>query len=210
MLRRITALTTMLFLLLTSVIMPAGATVGVPKNSASLKEQVKEKVQRAIDDARAKGTYDASGRMTATSVELPGLGKFKFEYAYDEQNRLQYIADESGGRTRYAYGKNGELQTITLPDGTRMYELDEHGKGVFFKRGVGRNNGGLRFNKSALVQGNACKAAVAAAAIATAQAAASCSTGDVAGCILNTAAAVAAGYAAYVACTESIEEGPVV
>lgn len=110
--------------------------------------------------------------------------------------------------------RHGELKTITLPDGTRMYELDENGKGVFFKQGSGRAGDALRFSKSALVQGgDACKAAVAAAAVAAAAAAVSCSTGDIGGCILNTAAAAAADYGAYVACKDNafeIEEGLVV
>ena len=192
----------------------AGTTALATHNPASLKEQIREKVQRAINEAREKASYDASGRMMTASIQLPGLGKFNFTFTYDRKNRLQYIIDENGARTRYEYGKNDELKSITLPDGTPMYELDENGKGVFFKHGFSRKGGALRFSKSAMVQdGDVCKAAVAAAAIASVQAAAACGSGDVPACIMNTAVAAASAYAAYVACKDrviGIEEGPVV
>jgi YD repeat-containing protein len=210
MIKRTISLTTML-LLLASVIVPTSGTAFAESNPPSLQEQAQDEVRRAIEDARKKATYDALGRITAASIELPSLGKFKFEYKYDRQSRLQYILDENGGRTQYSYGKTGELRRITLPDGTRLYELDEDGKSVFFKHGISRANN-VRFSQTAMVRDpDGCRIAVAAAAVAAAAAAVSCSTGDIGGCILNTAAAAVAVAAAVKACGSELaaDEGSV-
>jgi hypothetical protein len=204
MIKRITTLTTILFLLLASVTGTVSDTTFATDNPSPLKERVEDKVQRAIEDARKKATYDASGRIVKAQIELPNLGKFTFEYKYDRQNRLHYILDGNGGRTLYKYGKTGDLQSITLPDGTRLYEIDEDGKGVFFKHGTS-GAGSLRLSKAAMVQDpDTCRLAVAAAAAAAAAAVVSCSTGDIGGCIVNSAAAVVATAAAVKACKSEI------
>lgn len=115
MFKRINTLTIVSFLLLTSVNGRIGATAITTKNPTSHKEQVREKVQHAIEDARKNAAYDSSGRMLATSIKLPRLGKFKFEYRYDRKNRLQYIIDEHGGRTRYKYGETWGVKNHHAP-----------------------------------------------------------------------------------------------
>lgn len=162
-------------------------------------------------NARKNATYDEAGRISKTTIDLPSLGKFDVEYKYDQQNRLQSIVDGKGRRTSYEYGKAGELRTITLPDGTRMYELDKDGKGVFFKDGIsfGRGNvpqklpigiSGLDLVRAAMMDGGDCPTAVATAAAAVAAAAITCMGGDASGCMAALITASVAVVAAQKAC----------
>ena len=216
MTKRMITLTIVLLLLLT----PATGTMSTvslatghpPSNKEKIKEeQIKAEVERAIVDARRSATYDEAGRVSKVTIDLPSLGNFNFEYQYDQQNRLQYILDGKGRRTEYQYGAAGELRAITLPDGTRIYELDEDGKGVFFKDGIsfGRGNvpqklpvgiSGLDLVRAAMMDGGDCPIAVATAAAAVAAAAITCMGGDASGCMAAVITASVAVAAAKKAC----------
>lgn len=219
MIKRISTLTIGLLLLLASVTGTTGINAMATSNSPFNKEQIKAVVERSIEDARRNAVYDSAGRVSKATIVLPELGRFSFEYKYDKQNRLQYILDEEGGLTRYEYNKSGELKSITLPNGVRMYELGKDGKGVFFKnrtrpvkRNVTQNQSvdDVRLTKVVMQDAGKCKAAVAAAVIAAAAAAAACGSGDAMGCVTQTTAAAVAAYAAYLACKSDAElmEGP--
>lgn len=181
----------------------------------SLKEQIRADMERAIEDMLKNAIYDAAGRMSKVTIVLPHLGAFNFECKYDQENRLQYILDEKGGRTQYEYNKSGELQSITLPNSIGTFRLDKGGKGGFFKQVMspGRYNipkrqlvgtNGLRLRRVAMMDdlgSDECKAAVLVAAAAWIAAGAACASGDVLNCARLTTAAAAASYAAYVACS---------
>jgi YD repeat-containing protein len=215
MIKRTGTLTIMLLLLLTFGTGPTSRATRAADNPPSLEARTKDEVQQAIADALKNATYDAAGRLSKVVMSFKHLGHFTFEYKYDRANRLQYILDENGGRTQHDYDKAGRLERITLPDGTRMYELDKDGKGVFFKQGLGQakssaaqrpsaSAGSVRFIKTTMaVVSEACTAAVTAAVIAAAEAVAACTGGDPLTCALATAAAASAAYGAYVVCKEA-------
>jgi YD repeat-containing protein len=230
MTKRFITLTLVLLLLLspTTGIMgiSALATDGPTLNKEQMKEEkTKAEVQQAIVAARKNAIYDKAGRMSKVTIDLPRIGKFDFEYKYDGQNRLQYILDGKGRRTQYKYGESGELRSITLPNGTRMYELDKDGQGVFFKDGIhlGRCDAqpkalvsinSLKHVRAAIMAGD-CGDALAAAVIATAAAAVACIGGNPIGCAVALAAAALAVSRANKACkddSDSIDpiDGPIV
>jgi YD repeat-containing protein len=181
------------------------------------KDMTQAEVDQAIKDARKNAIYDEAGRISKATIDLPGLGKSDFEYKYDEQNRLLCIIDSKGRQTRYEYSENGALTSITLPNGTRMYELDKEGKGVFFKGRI--NSGRLNVQQtlraglgglSLVMDGTDCTDALADLAIASAAAVYVCTGGgDPLGCAIAVAAVVVAFGRARRACVAPIDD-PVV
>lgn len=189
-----------------------GSTNPVLSKDQANEEKTKTELQQFIADARKNTTYDEAGRMSKVTINLPRLGKLDFEYKYDAENRLQYIIDNKGRRTVFEYGKKGVLSSITLPNGTRMYELDENGKGVFFKdrttfgklsvQQMTTGISGFSLIKSALMDDELsdCSDALTTLAIATAAASIACGAGLAPACLVALAAAALAAVKAKNAC----------
>jgi YD repeat-containing protein len=226
MTKRIVTLTLVLLLLLspaTGITGTFAQTTGSPTpGKAQLNEEkIKAEVLQAIVNARRNATYDKAGRMSKVTIELPAVGKFDFEYKYDEQNRVQYIVDSKGRRTKYEYGEKGTLSSITLPNGIRMYELDKDGKGIFFKDGIdlGKRNAGqklpagisgLSLVRVAMMDeemgGSECTRALYALGIAAASAAVACAGGVSTTCVSALAAVALAASTANNACKSNAFE----
>ena len=203
MIKRISTLSISFMFLLMSLTGTLSISARATGNQPLSKEQIKALTDRSIEDARKSAVYDAAGRMSKTTVVLPELGQFTFEYKYDEQNQLQYISDEKGGLTQFKYNEKGELQSITLPNDVSMYELGKDGKGVFFKNGVNpvkRNSTARPLDELDMQDPERCKQAVAALALAIATSAAACAAGPSVGCALAVAGLAVAASAAYSAC----------
>jgi len=218
MTKQITTFTLVLLLLLAPAMRNASVLAQKSGDPARSKDQKdKEKIQaemlEVVADARKNATYDESGRMSKATINVPRLGKFDFEYKYDAENRLQYIIDGKGRTTVFEYGENGVLNRITLPDGRRMYELDESGKGVFFKNRITFGKLGVQQNLPAGISGlnilksvmldeemSSCSDAVTALAIAAAAASVACAPGPNPGCIVALGAMAYAGAQVVKAC----------
>jgi YD repeat-containing protein len=196
--------------------LPRRRVTPAPGKAQLNEEKIKAEVLQAIVNARRNAVYDEAGRMSKVTIALPTGGKFDFEYTYDEQNRVQYIVDSKGRRTKYEYGETGTLSSITLPNGIRMYELDKDGKGIFFKDGInfGERNAeqklpsgiaglslvrAVRMDESEM-GGADCTQALYALGVAAAGAAVACLSGASTACVSALAAAALAAATANKAC----------
>jgi YD repeat-containing protein len=203
MLRRIFTLTTLFSLLLTSTAVPAGA--GTPTLDDPPSKQGQDKAGQAAD-------RDEAGRITKATVSSPSGKKIDYGIRYDAQNRVKAVVRQDGTQIGLVYDKAGQWQGFSFPDGGRMtFVRDAGGNITGFKReakSVSRKTeGGARFiNTAAIVQDDACRAAVRAAGLAAAAAAAACAEGAVLSCIAGVALAAELAYLAYKICTNGTEE----
>jgi hypothetical protein len=136
--------------------------------------------QRLIESSKITKSYDKAGRAETVTVAVEGRGpSFKFKFEYDEKNRVKAIVEESGARTLYSYGANGELKSASYPDGITYIRTD---------KGTWKAVKNARQERSSLREGRR--------GISTVNAAFQ----SLGSCLSETAKAVAA-TAAYVACS---------
>ncbi|HEY9392176.1 MAG TPA: LamG-like jellyroll fold domain-containing protein, partial [Mycobacteriales bacterium] len=69
--------------------------------------------------ARTTNTYDADGRVTATTVSdvLGGDSARTTSYVYDDHGRAVQVTDAEGNETSYGYDRNGNRTSMVDPNG---------------------------------------------------------------------------------------------
>ena len=215
MIKRFLTLVLFSTLLLTSAPSTLTIRASLPGGQKSSDAQVKDMMERTLQEADKSATYDQAGRVKKLTFTVSENKKVSFSFMYDEQDRIQYIVQENGTKMQLQYDTTGQWQGVIFPDGGRMMlERDQAGNVIELHiqkparrkssqlRSAGAHSARLRKASIALVDD--CKAAVDRATDAAVAAGIVCLAGPSPICTAAVAWAVFTAYLAYRACHPEI------